>query len=98
MDEATASVDVVTEEKISQILKESFKNSTVIAIAHRLKSIADFDRVLILDEGLVIEYDVPHLLLKNSESMFSKLVEATGAAQADDIKQMAQKSYNFRST
>jgi len=48
MDEATASVDVVTDERIAEILKESFKDTTVLAIAHRLKSIADFDRVLVL--------------------------------------------------
>ena len=56
LDEATASVDQATDERIQHALRSEFKESTLITIAHRLRTIMDYDKVLVLDEGKVVEY------------------------------------------
>ena len=57
LDEATASVDHATDERIQQALRSEFTESTLITIAHRLRTIMDYDKILVLDEGKVAEYD-----------------------------------------
>jgi ABC-type multidrug transport system fused ATPase/permease subunit len=56
LDEATASVDHATDERIQQALRSEFRESTLITIAHRLRTIMDYDKILVLDEGKVAEY------------------------------------------
>jgi len=56
LDEATASVDHATDERIQQALRTEFQESTLITIAHRLRTIMDYDKILVLDEGKVVEY------------------------------------------
>ena len=56
LDEATASVDHATDERIQQALRSEFQESTLITIAHRLRTIMDYDKILVLDEGKVVEY------------------------------------------
>ncbi|XP_043687191.1 ABC transporter C family member 3-like [Telopea speciosissima] len=75
LDEATASMDTATDYLIQQTLRQHFSGSTVITIAHRITSILDIDRVLLLDNGLVLEYDSPAKLLEIKSSSFSKLVK-----------------------
>ena len=74
MDEATANIDLVTEEKIQKLINEQFKDFTVITIAHRLQTIINSDKILVLGEGKNIEYGSPQELLKDNESEFTKLV------------------------
>lgn len=74
LDEATASVDTATDNLIQQTLREHFNDSTVITIAHRITSVLDSDMVLLLDHGLIEEFDSPTRLLENKYSSFSKLV------------------------
>ncbi|XP_022877778.1 ABC transporter C family member 3-like isoform X1 [Olea europaea var. sylvestris] len=74
LDEATASVDTATDNLIQQTLRQHFYDSTVITIAHRIISVVDSDMVLLLDHGLVEEYDSPKTLLEDKSSLFSKLV------------------------
>ncbi|RVX14876.1 ABC transporter C family member 3 [Vitis vinifera] len=74
LDEATASVDTATENLIQQTLRQHFVDSTVITIAHRTTSVLDSDMVLLLDHGLIEEYDTPTRLLENKSSSFAKLV------------------------
>ncbi|XP_042484664.1 ABC transporter C family member 3-like [Macadamia integrifolia] len=79
LDEATASMDTATEYLIQQTLRQHFSGSTVITIAHRITSILDIDMVLLLDNGLILEYDSPAKLLEIKSSSFAKLVkEYTG--------------------
>ncbi|KAF5204743.1 ABC transporter ATP-binding protein/permease VMR1, partial [Thalictrum thalictroides] len=79
LDEATASVDTLTDNLIQQTLRQHFSDSTVITIAHRITSILDSDMVLLLDHGLIVEYDSPSKLLDDRSSLFRKLVaEYTG--------------------
>ncbi|KAM7495633.1 hypothetical protein LguiB_030242 [Lonicera macranthoides] len=74
LDEATASVDTQTDNLIQQTLRRHFADSTVITIAHRITSVIDSDMVLLLDNGLIEEYDTPTNLLENKSSSFAKLV------------------------
>ncbi|CAI9088257.1 OLC1v1022538C1 [Oldenlandia corymbosa var. corymbosa] len=74
LDEATASVDTATDNLIQQTLRQHFTDSTVITIAHRITSVLDSDMVLLLDHGLIEEYDTPAKLLDDKTSSFAKLV------------------------
>ncbi|KAK9077607.1 hypothetical protein SSX86_005944 [Deinandra increscens subsp. villosa] len=74
LDEATASVDTATDGMIQQTLGKHFTDSTVIMIAHRITSVLDSDMVLVIEQGLVDEYDSPTKLLEDNSSSFAKLV------------------------
>ncbi len=71
LDEATANIDVVTEQKIIKLISEAYEDATVITIAHRLNTIINSDMVMVLDEGTLAEFDSPSSLLSNKESKFS---------------------------
>ena len=73
MDEATANIDMKTEEKIQKALQYVLNDSTVITVAHRIKTIIDYDKILVLDNGNIIEFDSPQNLLKNEKSLFFEL-------------------------
>nr|CAH7715441.1 unnamed protein product [Callosobruchus chinensis] len=74
IDEATANVDEDTDRLIQSTLRTAFRKSTVITIAHRIQTILDSDRVLVMSDGKIAEFDSPDNLLEDSESMFYKLV------------------------
>ena len=75
LDEATANIDVVTEQRIQNLIQKEFKNSTMITIAHRLNTIINSDRVMVLSFGQISEYDTPTALMANPQSQFSKLLQ-----------------------
>ncbi|KAJ3118554.1 hypothetical protein HK100_000585 [Physocladia obscura] len=73
LDEATSSIDIKTDELIQQILRKEFRNSTILCIAHRINTILDYDRILVLDSGRACEFDTPNALLANPDSLFASL-------------------------
>jgi len=75
LDEATANVDYKTDQLIQETIRTKFKHCTVITIAHRLNTIMDYDRMLVLENGRVVEYDKPGVLLQNEGGQFSRLYE-----------------------
>ncbi|KAK2037213.1 multidrug resistance-like protein [Colletotrichum somersetense] len=77
LDEATSSVDAHTEKTVKDLIREEFKDHTVIAIAHRLDTVADFDRVVVLDEGRVVEVGSPRDLLLQAGGRFRQLWDAS---------------------
>lgn len=77
LDEATSSVDSKTDELMQRIIREKFSNHTIIAIAHKLDTILDFDKIVLLDGGMLIEYDTPSALMADEDSAFAKLYRAT---------------------
>ncbi|KAJ3059104.1 Multidrug resistance-associated protein 1, partial [Quaeritorhiza haematococci] len=93
MDEATAAVDAEADKRIQEAIREQFVGTTVISIAHRLNTIAGFDRVLVLDAGEVVEFDAPQVLLGNEGGVFREMVEATGGGNAEVIREIARKHY-----
>ncbi|XP_059646878.1 ABC transporter C family member 14-like [Cornus florida] len=74
MDEATASVDTQTDAVIQRIIREDFSECTIISIAHRIPTVKNCDRVLVIDNGLAKEYDTPSRLLEKP-SLFGALVQ-----------------------
>merc|ERR1712088_756297 len=70
LDEATAAVDLETDDLIQATIRKEFKECTVLTIAHRLNTILDYDRIMVLDKGIIAEFDSPNSLLENSNSMF----------------------------
>ncbi|KAL6591713.1 P-loop containing nucleoside triphosphate hydrolase protein [Neocallimastix sp. 'constans'] len=99
MDEATASVDVETDAIIQKALRSEFQDVTVITIAHRLNTIIDYDKVLVLSQGNILEYDKPSNLLfektadgnlvPTDKTEFSKLVDETGPVNAELLRKLA---------
>ncbi|KAL3522806.1 hypothetical protein ACH5RR_015640, partial [Cinchona calisaya] len=88
LDEATAAVDVRTDALIQKTIREEFKSCTMLIIAHRLNTIIDSDQILVLDAGQVLEYDTPKKLLLSEGSAFSKMVQSTGAANAEYLRNL----------
>jgi len=75
MDEATASIDNATDALIQDMIRNNFEGATILTIAHRLNTIMDSDRILVLDEGEAVEFDTPAVLLAKEDGLFKALVE-----------------------
>ncbi|KAF9582928.1 hypothetical protein BGW38_010571 [Lunasporangiospora selenospora] len=76
LDEATAAIDIETDNAIQRALRKSFTGCTVLTIAHRINTILDSDRILVLEHGEVAEFDKPAVLLANKNSIFYSLVNS----------------------
>lgn len=76
LDEATASVDFETDALIQQSIRDLPDTTTVLTVAHRLATVMDYDKILVLGKGKLIEYDSPEKLKSNPDSYFAKLVQA----------------------
>lgn len=92
-DEATAHLDGATDQFVQQIIRDEFADCTVITIAHRLDSVVDSDRVLVMDAGQVAEFDHAHRLLQNSDGFLAKLVTETGIENAQHFREIAEINY-----
>ena len=79
MDEATASVDMETDHQIQGMIRTQFKDCTIFTIAHRLHTIMDSDRILVVDEGRVKEFDTAKNLI-SKKGLFYDLVVSSGDA------------------
>ncbi|KAF9930603.1 hypothetical protein FBU30_000306 [Linnemannia zychae] len=78
LDEATAAVDVETDELIQRTIREEFKDRTVLTIAHRIKTVMDSDRILVMEQGRIVEFEAPKVLLQREDSLFFKLAQQAG--------------------
>ncbi|XP_011697103.1 PREDICTED: multidrug resistance-associated protein 5-like isoform X5 [Wasmannia auropunctata] len=76
LDEATAAVDPETEATVQNTLQNEFADCTVLTIAHRLQTVISSNRILVMSEGKVVEFDAPATLLSRPDSEFSKLMAA----------------------
>lgn len=77
VDEGTSAMDPHTDELIQKVLRDAAatKGTTVLAIAHRLQTIVDFDRILVLGYGKILEFDSPATLLANPDSVFAGMIK-----------------------
>ncbi|KAF9113374.1 hypothetical protein BGX27_001702 [Mortierella sp. AM989] len=79
LDEATSAVDMETDDLIQRTIREEFQDRTILTIAHRIKTVMDSDKILVLEQGRVVEFDKPEVLLQRKEnSLFYKLAEQAG--------------------
>lgn len=78
LDEATSAVDMATDALIQRSIREQFQGSTLIVIAHRLSTIVDFDKILVMDNGRVVEFDEPKKLLQKSNGEFRRMLNESG--------------------
>uniref|UniRef100_A0A8D0B2H0 Multidrug resistance-associated protein 4 n=1 Tax=Sander lucioperca TaxID=283035 RepID=A0A8D0B2H0_SANLU len=90
IDEATANVDPRTDELIQKTIRDKFRECTVLTIAHRLNTIIDSDRILVLDAGKIHAYDEPYTLLQDPDGIFYKMVQQTGKQEAAALLEAAQ--------
>mmetsp|Transcript_13817 Transcript_13817/g.24995 ORF Transcript_13817/g.24995 Transcript_13817/m.24995 type:complete len:441 (+) Transcript_13817:2679-4001(+) len=90
LDEATSAVDGVTDEFVQQMLRSQFPDTTLLTIAHRLNTVIDYDKVIVMDKGKVAEFGSPRDLLEDETGMFTAMVNATGPESAAQLKRMAK--------
>lgn len=90
-DEVTSNIDSKTDELIQSTIKSNFSDCTILTIAHRLETIVDSDRVLVMENGCAVEFGHPHKLIESNESFFKSLVQQSG--QAEKLSERARKSY-----
>lgn len=95
LDEATANVDLETDQLIQTTIRNKLHNCTVITVAHRLNTIIDMDKVLVLDAGNVVEFDEPHELIQRG-GHFAEMVKQTGTHMATVLRQSAEKFHQQR--
>jgi ATP-binding cassette subfamily C (CFTR/MRP) protein 1 len=88
LDEATSSIDVKTDAAIQQTIRESFEGATVMTIAHRISTIIDYDVIVVMDRGRVVEMGPPTDLLRRRDGHFRRLA-MEGEAIDGDIRDFA---------
>ena len=95
MDEATASIDYITDAKIQAAIRK-LRNTTIITIAHRLQTVIDYDKVLILDQGKVVEFEHPYNLLRNASggSLFKEMCQKSG--NFEELQQATKEAYEIK--
>ena len=78
LDEATAAVDLETDALVQKTIRAAFADATILTIAHRLNTVVDYDRVMVLDKGEIVEFDSPQNLLADPESHFHAMAKDAG--------------------
>lgn len=93
LDEATANVDPNTDALIQKSIRKHFADCTVVTVAHRLHTVADSDRVVVMEAGQIVECGHPYELLKNDNGHFSKMVKQLGPASEQSLRELARDAH-----
>lgn len=91
LDEATSSIDYQLDAMIQNTIREEFGQLTILTIAHRLRTIIDYDKILVMDQGKVVEYENPYVLITNHNSLFYLMCENSG--ELDSLVKLAKEAY-----
>ncbi|KAF5294184.1 hypothetical protein FQR65_LT10895 [Abscondita terminalis] len=97
IDDCTGNLDPYTYSLIQKTIRINFKNSTILQISHNLKNVIESDRIMIVDEGKIIEFDNPYKLLNNNERFFSFMLEELDEADIKILSEIAKANY-YRSS
>jgi ATP-binding cassette subfamily C (CFTR/MRP) protein 4 len=96
MDESTSSIDLKTDQLIQKAIRKRFENNTVITIAHRLDTIIDYDYIIVLDQGQVVEFGTPKVLISKDPGMenawFARMVAEMGPSGKEALVKMIRHS------
>lgn len=92
MDEATANVDPKTDSLIQQTIREQFAECTILTVAHRLHTVVDSDRILVLDDGRVEEFDSPQRLMDKSDGGFRRLIDSMDKSDREELFRLVEES------
>lgn len=87
--------DPQTDLLIQRTIRTNFNGCTVLTIAHRLHTIIDSDRILVMDAGVAVEFDEPYMLLQNKSGIFYSMVNALGE---NELERMTQLAYDSSTT
>uniref|UniRef100_A0A8H8CJP6 Multidrug resistance-associated ABC transporter n=1 Tax=Psilocybe cubensis TaxID=181762 RepID=A0A8H8CJP6_PSICU len=79
LDEATSSIDFATDAKIQTTIREEFTNSLLLTVAHRLRTVIDYDRLIVLDKGQIVEFDTPWNLINKEDGIFRNMCMKSGS-------------------
>jgi len=79
LDEATSSIDFATDAKIQATIREEFTNSLLLTVAHRLRTVIDYDRLIVLDKGHIVEFDTPWNLIRKEGGIFRNMCLKSGS-------------------
>lgn len=93
LDEATANIDKETDFLIQKTIREKFASSTILTIAHRIQTIMDSDRILVLQDGIIEEFDEPYKLLKNINGVFYNMIKMTGEEMVKRMHIIGEEKY-----
>lgn len=88
LDEATSAVDMATDILIQRSIREEFANTTLLVVAHRLSTVADFDKILVMKDGITAEFGSPKELLEIDDGLFKSMVGQSG--EAEELERMIQ--------
>jgi len=78
LDEATSSIDFATDAKIQATIREEFNDSLLLTVAHRLRTVIDYDRLIVLDRGQIAEFDTPYNLIRKPDGLFRSMCSKSG--------------------
>ena len=73
LDEATANVDYLTDRMIQDVIRKEMAECTVLTIAHRLDTVLEYDRIMVVEKGEIVEFDQPDVLLQKRDGFLSEL-------------------------
>eukprot|EP00796_Vickermania_ingenoplastis_P006504 gene6504-4686_t len=95
MDEATANIDPTLDRYIQSTVMNAFAEYTVITIAHRLHTVANYDKIIVMDQGVVAETGTPRELVSNRQSIFRGMVDSMGAEALAEVPLLSLSIYIF---
>ena len=94
VDEATANVDLQTDSLVQQAIRTHFSDCSVLTIAHRIETILDSDKIVVLEHGRVVETEIPFLMLQDSNSYLSTLLSQLDTSTQSNLRNLALENYN----
>ena len=94
IDESTANVDMHTDALVQQAIRTHFSDCSVLTIAHRIETIIDSDRIVILDKGRIVAADIPHLMLRDENSYLSSFLSQLAPETQSHLRDAAESTFN----